>query len=149
MTEEQRKATLRDGQEVGELLLDIEARIGELLPEAEKAMKTPSRRPEGVSKNRANAARAIAKHPDMVERVKAQARENENIPTRTAVINGIPRQVEKERRTSTPSKTRGELSLMGTGKLANTSFLEEEYCPNYEVFNNNLRFSLKNMRANG
>jgi hypothetical protein len=31
MTEEQRKATLRDGQDAGRMLLDIEARIGELL----------------------------------------------------------------------------------------------------------------------
>jgi hypothetical protein len=32
MTEDQRRATLRDGQDAGEMLLDIEARIGELLP---------------------------------------------------------------------------------------------------------------------
>lgn len=30
MTEEQRKATLKDGQQAGELLLDIEGRIGEI-----------------------------------------------------------------------------------------------------------------------
>jgi hypothetical protein len=38
MTEAQRKATLSDGQEAGEMLLDIEERIGELyegLPSAE------------------------------------------------------------------------------------------------------------------
>ncbi len=31
-----------DGQEAGEMLLDIEARIGELLPPREEALKTAS-----------------------------------------------------------------------------------------------------------
>jgi len=38
MTEEQRKVTLRDGQDAGEMILDIERRIGEL---AEKETSIP------------------------------------------------------------------------------------------------------------
>jgi hypothetical protein len=38
MTEEQRKVTLRDGQDAGEMILDIERRIREL---AEKETSTP------------------------------------------------------------------------------------------------------------
>jgi len=97
MTEAQRKRTLKDGQEAGEMLLDIEARIGELLPSAEEAIKTPVTRPTGIGHHRAIQARAIKNHPEIVEKVKAQARENEDIPTRTAVVNEIRYQKEKER----------------------------------------------------
>ena len=104
MTEEQRKRTLKDGQEAGEMLLDIEARIGELLPSQEEALKTAcptggrQKRFGGMSHHRATQVRAIAKHPEIVEKVKAQARENEDIPTRTAVVNEIRYQKEKERK---------------------------------------------------
>ena len=98
----ERKATLRDGQDAGEMLLDIEARIGELLPEATKThiprrdmAKGPAEKslPEGIDYRRAYKARTIAKHPEIVEKVKAKARENEDIPTKTAVISEIIRNV--------------------------------------------------------
>ena len=53
-------------------------------------------RPADIPDRRAVTARAIAKHPEIVEKVKAQARENEDIPTRTAVISEIRYQKEKE-----------------------------------------------------
>lgn len=112
VTEAQRKATLRDGQDAGELLLDIEARIGELLPSAEEAQKLshkiprsglprsgPHQKvlPEGITERKAHQARTIKAHPDIVARVKAQARENEDIPTKTAVLNAISYEKEKAR----------------------------------------------------
>jgi hypothetical protein len=125
MTEAQRKRTLRDGQEAGEMLLDIEARIGELLPSEEEMQKVRSdqykgrplsqqkglrQRPEGMSIMRAHTARTISKHPEIVEKVKAQARENEDIPTRTAVISEIRYQKEKDRRENAPPKSKTELA---------------------------------------
>ena len=73
------------------MLLDIEARIGELLPDAEEARrlsgaiskgkKRNGKRepvlPEGISGKRAHQSRVIARNPDIVEKVKAQARQNE------------------------------------------------------------------------
>ena len=98
MTEEQRKATLRDGQDAGEMLLDIEARIGELAlkePPAKGVPKVGTRgRLIGQTKSKAlpkqerlglpsvremKSAESIHKHPDIVAKVKAQARENEDI----------------------------------------------------------------------
>ena len=76
---ERRKRTLKDGQEAGEMLLDIEGRIGELLPPREEALKTAStngkreKRLEGITMKRAVHARAISRHPEIVEKVKAQA----------------------------------------------------------------------------
>ncbi|HOD36810.1 MAG TPA: hypothetical protein PLR20_05770 [Syntrophales bacterium] len=113
MAEEQRKATLKDGQDAGELLLDIEGRIGELLPSRDKAMTgrkgvpkgTPSKvLPEGIDHKRAHQARAISENPAVVEKIKAQARENEDIPTKTAVINAINYEKEKQRKEQSKSK---------------------------------------------
>lgn len=94
MTEAQRKATLRDGQDAGEMLLDIEARIGELLPSAE-AMRSlsgkargdankgitemertshPSILPAGMTSHRAQNSRAIRDNPAIVAKIKAPAR---------------------------------------------------------------------------
>jgi hypothetical protein len=116
MTEAQRKATLRDGQDAGEMLLDIETRIGELYekaPEAERPGR-PSVHPGTTKKEMApkgtainqrfKHSRMIARNPEIVEKVKAQARENEDIPTRTAVINEIRYQKEKQRKEGADAK---------------------------------------------
>ena len=65
------------------MLLDIETRIGELLPPPEKAEEMGRRKgkvpgatkvlPEGMTSHRAQSSRAIAMHPEIVERIKAQA----------------------------------------------------------------------------
>lgn len=107
IAEEQRVATLRDGQEASEMLLDIEARIGELLPSREESLKmggkrggiqarrrtgrleSPSPLPEGITHHHASQARKIAENPDVVERVKQEAREKEDIASKTAVLNAI------------------------------------------------------------
>jgi hypothetical protein len=112
MTEAQRRATLRDGQDAGEMLLDIEARIGQLLPSREEIRDTVKKNlkkgpvasdegvgkllPEGLDKGNAYKFRAIAENPEIVEKIKAQAKENEDIPTKTAVRNAINH--EKERK---------------------------------------------------
>jgi hypothetical protein len=102
ITEAQRKVTLSDGQDAGEMLLNIEARIGELLPSAEEALRLGGQKPGtpkggGGSKvlppdmksKQAQAARAIHRNPAAVKAVIKQARENEDIPTKTAVLNKI------------------------------------------------------------
>jgi len=115
MTEAQRKATLRDGQEAGEMLLDIELRIGELAEKEEKAItKPPKGTPRGggalpsgvppkherigIPVKRMHEVQQMAKHPEIVERIKAKARETEDIPTRTAVVSEIRYENEKKRR---------------------------------------------------
>jgi len=114
VAEEQSKQTIKDGQDIGEMLLDIEARIGELLPTPSlktalfkkkgSLTQTRSTLPEGITSQRASRARAIAKHPDVVARIKAQAREMDDIPTRTAVLNQIQADVDKKRTQETKGK---------------------------------------------
>lgn len=106
MTIEQQKATLRDGQDAGELLLDIEARIGEIADKEERRPPlpdptgtkgnryTPSGSPPkherlGMSEKKMNQAQTIHKNPAAVARIKAEARANEDIPTKTAVLKQI------------------------------------------------------------
>jgi len=125
MTEVQRKATLRDGQDAGDMLLEIEARIGELLPSREDAQKaaraTGSHRmaipkgtakilPEGITHKKAYQARTIKDNPEVVAKIKAQARENEDIPTKTAVLNAVHAERGKKVRAAL-AKSRGELAL--------------------------------------
>ncbi len=92
MAEAQRKKTLKDGQEAGELLLDIETRIGEIAIKAPRTAPEPMRTPKGnligtkrskeplkherlgITERRMRQSEAIAKHPEVVEKVKAQAR---------------------------------------------------------------------------
>lgn len=121
MTEEQRKATLSDGQDAGEMLLDIEARIGELAYKEEKVNGEPirvkgskgGRLPTGKlkherlglsSESQMKRSQAIHKHPDIVAKVKAQAKANEDIPTKGQVLSEIKYEKEKKRRKEAESK---------------------------------------------
>jgi len=98
LAEEDRRVRLKEGQVVGEALLDVEAKIGQLLPSSEEAehgmVETSTgraryQRPEGITHRRAQAARAIASHPETVAAVKQEAIDNEDIPTKTAVLTRI------------------------------------------------------------
>ena len=109
MTEAQRKATLRDGQDAGEMLLSIEARIGELLESRPRGkFSDPNKNsghgvklPDGVSNDRSHQAQAIHRNPAAVAAVIKEARENEDIPTKTAVLKHIQlermREIQKDR----------------------------------------------------
>ena len=115
MTEEQKAKTLRDGQEAGKMLLAIEARIGELLPTAEEVAKavgegqrgiprTARERgsvpyPEGVTKKKAQTARAIAaaSKDGTLDAVIKEAEDNDDIPTKTAVLNHVRAKKAEER----------------------------------------------------
>jgi hypothetical protein len=101
LAEEDRKSKLADGQAIGEALLDVEVKIGQLLPSADDARAgrdVPlhhARLPKGYnrqddkSRHKAQYARALAANPAAVAAIKAEARQNEDIPTKTAVLNRI------------------------------------------------------------
>lgn len=97
MSEAQRKATLSDGQDAGEMLLNIEARIGELLENRPRGkFSDPNKNsghgvalPKDVTIDRSYQAQTIHRNPAAVAAVIAEARENEDIPTKTAVLNKI------------------------------------------------------------
>jgi hypothetical protein len=98
VSEEQRKATLADGQDAGRMLLDIEARIGELYAAVPRKTKDGSSTAykeavggDSHSKEhkRAEKSQAIHRNPAAVATVIKEAEENEDIPTKTAVLKHI------------------------------------------------------------
>lgn len=112
MAMDQQDATLEDGQGAGEMLLDIESRIGELskqMPRELRNQKTVGRVPEdqrgrtkakkiGLSSEQAlRNAQTIHSNPAAVAAVKAEAKANRDIPTKTAVLNRIRYEKEKQR----------------------------------------------------
>jgi len=120
VAEEDKKSWLESGQKAGRVLLDIEARIGELLDDLPKTedvqrgdhlvsyTKPGELEKVGFSRkdrHKADNARAIARHPEAVAEVIQEAEENEDIPTKTAVLNKIRYEKEKERKAQAPPKS--------------------------------------------
>jgi len=122
VTENQRKVTLADGQDAGEILLDIEARIGELL---DHLPRDQGRKPDAIKRGElqkagyegqkawkaADAARTIKANPAAVKAIIVEARENEDIPTKTAVLNKIRFDKEKARREEAGKQEKPEIIL--------------------------------------
>lgn len=101
LAEGDRAIKLQEGQAIGKALLDVEARIGELLPTDARGMKlsegasSKNVLPDffGDTRNKrhkgATAARTIANNPQAVEEVIREAEANDDIPTKTAVLNKV------------------------------------------------------------
>lgn len=95
-----------EAQMLAEALLDAEVRIGELFKQMPKSVggrpektkpnsghsfetETKAQATErlGFDRHQVQRLETLASHPDLVEQVKAEARENDDLPTRTAVLN--------------------------------------------------------------
>lgn len=110
IAEEQRAATLSDGQDAGEMLIRIETRIGEICSRLEKkpgkgsgghpkerSLYSPKIEAEGTKKSKlkemklpitkARNYEIMNANPEAVEQAIAKAREEEEIPTASDVIN--------------------------------------------------------------
>lgn len=123
LAQEEKEAKLRDGQDAGKALLMIEAKIGDLSkkePQIQAPMKgrpigaVPSGLPLkherlGMTASQMRKAQAIASHPEEVEEVIKEAEENEDIPTKTAVLNKIAYKRELERKKGEREKTQIEM----------------------------------------
>ncbi|MEO5366653.1 MAG: MT-A70 family methyltransferase [Magnetococcus sp. WYHC-3] len=80
-------------------LLDAEAKIGELLKVQSNRggslnykSGAPKSLPKGITHKQSSQFQALADHKDIVERVKAEAKENDDLPTRTDVLRIIAQQ---------------------------------------------------------
>lgn len=95
-----------EAQDLAGALLDAEVRIGQLfkaLPKAEagrpskisttggtnKTTKKATIEKLGFGKTQAERFETLAEHPEIVEQVKAEAIENDDLPTRTEVLNRV------------------------------------------------------------
>ena len=101
-TEKQRETTLKAGQQAGEFLLDIEAKIGELTYTGSRPKSKIRKngygkihklseldikhKRSGFKEKHIKQAQIIYKFSKVVKNVKQQARKNNDIPTKTAVF---------------------------------------------------------------
>jgi len=102
--DKQRKSTVEDGQAMGEMLLQIMGRIGELSEKVENAKGEFSSSGPGTitatktkdkykhekvglkSKNQLKQAQFIKNHPDLVKETIADCKKNDDIPNITTVL---------------------------------------------------------------
>ena len=103
LAQEVRQQKLREAQEISEAVLDAEIRIGQLMAKVPKAVnqyksatdsavastKTEAIEKAGFTPKQVQRFEALAAHPEIVEQAKAQARENEEVVSRTAVLSMI------------------------------------------------------------
>lgn len=112
VAQEVRKQKLKEGQEIGEAVLDAEVRIGELMREVPKA-SGGDRRSENFKNNtdvnfekqkkqvisdmgftpmQVSRFETLAAHPEIVAQAKAEAKENDDIVTRSLVLSMVKAQ---------------------------------------------------------
>lgn len=113
LAEEVREQKKEEAQMLAEALLDAEVRIGDLLKQIPKAKnqydKCNSQQCEkqketkqevitrlGFNKDQANRFETLSSNKDVVEQVKAEARENEDIPTRSRVLQLVKEKTKEE-----------------------------------------------------
>ena len=110
LAQEVRQQKLREAQDISEAVLDAEVRIGELMAKVPtkpgartdiEPMDTAVHRLEtkadvieraGFTVKQVQRFETLAAHPEVVEQAKAEARENEEIVTRAAVLELIQEQ---------------------------------------------------------
>lgn len=115
---------LREAQEIAEAVLDAEVKIGELTSRMEKAQgfastikdngvpnvtKQKQLEEIGITEKQKQRFEALAKHPEIVEQAKADARENDRIVTRQDALNRIaPPQSHQQTMKEIEKKARAE-----------------------------------------
>lgn len=109
LAEEVREQKREEAQMLAEALIDAEVKIGDLLKEMPKAKNqyagcngAPSiskyKKAEelGFNKDQVKRFETLANNKDIVEQVKAEARENEDIPTRSRVLQLVKQKNKEE-----------------------------------------------------
>lgn len=119
LAEEVREQKKEEAQMLAEALIDAEVRIGDLLKQIPKATKgnqytgkmisdssVDNQKPKkqviqelGFNQKQAERFETMASNKDIVEQVKAEARENEDIPTRTRVLQLVREKTKEEKDT--------------------------------------------------
>lgn len=108
VAQEVRKQKLKEAQEISEAVLDAEVRIGELMREVPKAsgartdlqphntddmrLKTEVIKDMGFTPMQVSRFETLAAHPEIVAQAKAEARENDDIVSRSLVLNMVKAQ---------------------------------------------------------
>jgi hypothetical protein len=101
-----KEAALQDTQDIAEILLDAEVRLGEMLAQIKPEYSISSSKgtnglpkgaaprrekslPPGINKKQSHEAQQLSRNPDMVEQVKQEARQNGSVATARDVYTKI------------------------------------------------------------
>ena len=125
LAEEVRKQKLEEAQDISEAVLDAEVKIGELMAKIPKATKgnqytgkmvmdsgvhnqTKAKIIEnaGFSVKQAQRFETLAKNPELVEQAKAEARENDDIVSRSLVLEKVKQKKREEKEEKRESERR-------------------------------------------
>ena len=139
LAKEVHEQKLREAQEISDAVIDAEVRIGELtekVPKARENQYTKVQSDSGVARQKPKADvirdaglkprqvqrfQMLAAHPDLVAEAKAEARENDDIVTRSQVLKKIQaKRREEERRERAKADERIEASLKSTKAYLDT-----------------------------
>lgn len=115
LAEEVRKQKMAEAQEIAEAVLDAETKLGELMAKVPKASggdrrsdsfkndsgvhfetKTEVIEKAGFTPKQVQRFETLAKNPDIVEQAKAEARENDDIVSRSLVLNMVKSKKKEE-----------------------------------------------------
>lgn len=115
LAEEVRKQKKEEAQEIAEAVLDAEVKLGELIAQVPKATngganqyrakstavskertKAETIKDAGFTQKQAERFETLAKNPDIVEQAKAEARENDDIVSRSLVLNMVKSKKKEE-----------------------------------------------------
>jgi N6-adenosine-specific RNA methylase IME4 len=78
-------------------LLDAESKIGEIISKIpNRHVPTGQHLPDGITRKQSHQFQILAANPKIVEKVKAEAEANDDLPTRTEVLREVARQKNKE-----------------------------------------------------
>lgn len=92
----------KEAQDLAGALLDAEVKIGEILKtQNPKSLRddfgrTKQSLPAGITKNQSSQFQLMAEHRELVEQVKAEAKDNDDLPTRTEVLRKVAQKKNQE-----------------------------------------------------
>ena len=129
-----REQKLKEAQAISEAVLDAEVRIGQLMKEVPKAKnqytnalpsggssnKRQVIEDAGFTKTQAQRFEVLAANPEIVEQAKAEARENDDIVSRSSVLKKIKQkkkatQIEQAKADIASQKTFGDMAILYLG----------------------------------
>ena len=144
LAKEVRAQKLKEAQLISEAVLDAEVRIGELMrnvPKQSGQRTDIEPRPSGGSKltkhqvikdagftkTQAQRFETLAAHPEIVEQAKAEARENDDIVSRSLVLNKIRTQQEAEKRAERQATIAAQMEQPRTSRHVNIFTTDKKY----------------------
>lgn len=114
LAQEVREQKLREAQDISEAVLDAEVRIGQLMAQVptrpgartdiephntdDKRLKADVIREAGFTPMQVSRFQTLAANPEIVEQAKAEARENDDIVSRSMVLNKVKEKKEEAKR---------------------------------------------------